>query len=59
VELGVADDSELVSSCQGAGGLFSKASVRTHPGYSSYMLSGGKAQIQDEKGTRRGMARVN
>ena len=40
----------LVARC-----IFPPGSVHarhTHPGYSSYVLSGGKAQIQDEKGTR-------
>ena len=37
----------------------SKHVRHSHPGYSSYVLSGGKAQIQDEKGTRRAEPRTD
>jgi quercetin dioxygenase-like cupin family protein len=37
----------------------SKHVRHSHPGYSSYVLSGGKAQIQDEKGTRQAEPRTD
>jgi quercetin dioxygenase-like cupin family protein len=37
----------------------SKHVHHSHPGYLSYVLSGGKTQIQDEKGTRQVEARTD